>query len=186
MTKILDRLPLLPRTSSIAFGSQHVKMYRDEVLIWISIGLRGEDKLERLSPLFPAVLDTGNTYDFYLNEHHLENWAGIRRVLLPELGRRHVNQQVVTCHAADVWIYSNEPGSQKRRQGTPPFRLYVRSGIAVARQQGDKPITPRLPLLGLPALRNNGLDFWFDSQATHCYLRTAGWRSGIIRSLHKL
>ena len=32
----------------------------------------------------------------------------------------------------------------------------------------------------------NTLDFWFDSEAAYCYLYTAGWRSRIMRVLHKL
>jgi hypothetical protein len=47
-------------------------------------------------------------------------------------------------------------------------------------------ILDRVPLLGLPALRKNALDFWFDSEAGYCYLSTAGWRSKIMRVLHKL
>jgi hypothetical protein len=44
MTRILDRLPLVPRTGPVSFGQRHVTIYRDEVLVWVSIGLHGEDR----------------------------------------------------------------------------------------------------------------------------------------------
>jgi hypothetical protein len=186
MTKILDRLPLMPRTQPVRFGQRQVMLYRDEVLVWISIGLHGEDSPERLSPPFPALLDTANNYDFYLHEHHLLHWAGIRPALLAVLGSKHIHQQQVPCHQADVWIYPNQPGSTELWKGKPPFHLEVPDGVAVAPLIPDKPVDPRLPLLGLPALRKNGLDLWFDSAAAHCYLRTADWRSKLIRWLQKL
>jgi hypothetical protein len=185
MTKILDRLPLMPKTQSVTFGERHVTVYRDELLIWLSLGLPGEERLDLLSPPFPALLDSGNDCDCYLHEHHLVHWAGARPALLTGLGSKHINQQEVPCREADVWIYPNEPGTHRRRAGQPPFRLEIDEGIAVAPQQAEQPIDPRLPVLGFPALRKNGLDFWFDSAAAHCYLRTAGWRSKIIRLLQK-
>jgi hypothetical protein len=185
MTRILDRLPPLPRTGVVAFGERHVTVFHDELLVWVSLGLRGEERLESLSPAFPALLDTGNNCDFYLHEHHLVHWAGIQPALLPVLGRKQINQQEIPCREADVWIYANEPGTHKHSSGKPPVLLEVDDGIAVAPQLPDQSIDPRLPLLGLPALRKNSLDFWFDSTAAHCYLRTADWRSKVIRFFQK-
>src|SRR5438477_11945210 len=103
MTKILDRLPPLPRTETVTFGQRHVAVYRDQLLIWVSLGLRGEEKPDPLAPPFPVLLDTGNNCDFYLHEHHLVHWAGIRPALLTVLGSKHINQQEVPCRDADVW-----------------------------------------------------------------------------------
>ena len=186
MTKILDRLPLFHAATSVAFGERRVRIHRDQLLVWVGIGLRGEDNPERVCPPFPALLDTANNYDFYLHEHHLVVWAGFRPAVLAVLGSKYINQVQTACHEADVWIYPNNPGTSEVRKGKPPFRLRIPSGIAVAPQQPGSPITPRLPLLGLPALRKNALDLWFDSEAALWYLCTAGWRSKIMRLVHRL
>jgi hypothetical protein len=40
--------------------------------------------------------------------------------------------------------------------------------------------------LGFPALRENDLDFWFDSKTGQFSVRTADWRSRLIRLLYRL
>lgn len=186
MTKILDRLPLFPATQSVTFGQRSVRMHRDEVLVWVGISLSGEQRPERVSPPFPALLDTATNFDFYLHEHHLIHWAGYRPTLLTVLGTKIINREEFPRRQADVWIYANKPGTTDLWDGKPPFHLEMPDGIAVSPPKPDRPVTPRLPLLGLPALRRNALDFWFDSKAAHCYLRTADWRSRMIRLLQKL
>jgi hypothetical protein len=88
MTKILDRLPPFAATKSVAFGERHVRIHRDELLVWVGVGLRGDDQPERVCPPFPALLDTANNCEFYLHEHHLVHWAGFRPALLAVLGRK--------------------------------------------------------------------------------------------------
>jgi len=184
--KILDRLPLLPQPKTLSFGQRHVRFLRDEIVLWLSIGLAGERDPQRLSPPFPAMLDTGNNAAFYLHEHHLVQWAGIRPALLEALAVKQVNQRRVPCLKADVWVYPNTPGTWERAPGRRPFRLELREGIAVGPPVPDQTIFPRVPLLGVTALRENGLDFWFDSKAVQCHVWTAGWRSKIMRLLSRL
>jgi hypothetical protein len=186
MSKILDCLPMLPRTQNVPFGERNVTVHRGALLVRLSIGLRGEERLDRLSAPFPALLDSGNNFDFYLHEHHLVNWAAIRPALLATLTTRYINRQPIPCREADVWIYPNLPGSHQRMEGKPPFKLRMKGGIAVGPQMPNQPIFPRLPLLGFSALCNNELDFWFDSKTSHCHVWTAGWRTKIIRLLSKL
>jgi hypothetical protein len=47
--KILDRLPLLPQPKTLSFGQRHVPFLRDEIVVWLSIGLPGENDPQRLS-----------------------------------------------------------------------------------------------------------------------------------------
>jgi hypothetical protein len=181
--KIIARLPLLPRTETISFGQRHVPFHRDEIVVWLSLALQGERDPNRISPPFPAVLDTGNGFPCYLQEYHLLEWAGIRPALLPSLGTKRVNQRNVPCHDADVWIHPNTPGTWDRAPDGPPYRLEVEEGIAVGPSGPEQPIFPRVPLLGVAALRQNGLDFWFDSKAAQCHVWTAGWRNKVMRFL---
>ncbi len=184
--KILDRLPLPTQTETITFGSRHVRFHRDEILVWLSIGLLGERDPRRISPPFPAVLDTGNGAPFYLHEYHLIDWTGIRPTLLALRGTKKVNQQHVPFHEADVWIHPNTPGTWKRALGKQPFRLELEEGIAIGPPVPNQPPFPRVPLLGVAALRSNKLDFWFDSKAARCHVWTAGWRSKIVRLLCRI
>jgi hypothetical protein len=186
MGKILDRLPLVARTGPVSFGQRHVTVFRDELLIWVSVGLHGEESVERLSPPFPALLDSGNNYDFYLNEHHLVHWAGIRPDQVALLGTKYINRQEVPRRQADVWLYPNQPGTTDIWRGKAPFHLEVPDGIAIRPANPEALVEPRLPLLGFPALRTNELDFWFDSKAARCHVWTAGWRGRIVRLLSRL
>jgi hypothetical protein len=181
--KILDRLPLLPQTRTFHFGDRHGPLLRNEIVVWLSIGLRGERDPQRLSPPFPGLIDSGNNSEFYLHEHHLVHWAGIRPDLLALLASRRVNKREVTSHEADVWIYPNLPRTQDRWPGKTPLRLELEEGIAVGPPVADQSIFPRVPLLGLSALRNNRLDFWFESKTAECHVWTADWRSKIMRLL---
>jgi len=184
--KPIDRLPLLTRTEAVTFGQRHVSFHRDEILIWLSVGLPGEHDPRRISPAFPAVLDTGNGSACYLHEHHLIDWAGISPALLGVLRGKRVNQRDVPCLEADVWIHPNTPRTWKRSPRGQPYRLEIREGIAVGPPVPEQPIFPRVPLLGVAALRENGLAFWFDSKAAPCHVWTAGWLSTVMRLLSRL
>ncbi len=172
--KILDRLPLLPQPRTLRFGQRHVPFLRDEIVVWLSVGLPGERDHQRLSPPFPALLDSGNNSAFYLHEHHLAQWAGIRPALLDVLVAKRVNQQNVPCLEADVWLHPNTPGTWERAPGRQPFRSEFGEGMAVGPRVPDQLVFPRVPLLGIAALRENGLDFWFDSKPAQCHVCTAG------------
>jgi len=188
MAKILDRLPLLPRSQNIRFGAhgeRNITFFRDALLVWLSISLRGEEDSRRISPAFPAMLDSGNTCEAYLHEHHLVHWASIQLAVLDTLGRKKINQVEVPFREADVWIYPNLPGTHHRAADRPPRRLVLEEGLAVGPTLPGQPVFPREPLVGFPALRNNDLDFWFDSRNGHASVRTADWRSGIIRLLNR-
>jgi hypothetical protein len=62
------------------------------------------------------------------------------------------------------------------------IRILVSKGIAVHAQDADSP-GPRLPLLGLPAFRGNGLDFWLDPERRHVTVQSRTWRRPLIRLL---
>ena len=79
----------------------------------------------------------------------------------------------------------NVPGTQDSGSGRPPFRLRMGDGIAVYPRDAVPP-GPRLPLLGLPALLNNDLDFWLDPELRHVSVQTRTWRRRIIRLLCRI
>jgi hypothetical protein len=183
--KILDRLPILPDRASLRFGDRYVTVHRDQVLVWVSVHLSGVLEPEGNIPRFPALLDTGNNLGFAVQERHLRDWAGIRHDLLEPLREINVNGQVVGLRKATVWLCSNVPGRQDASPERWPLRLEMRRGIAVY-PPDPGPAGPRLPLLGLPALLENGLDCWLDPDRRHITVQTASWRRRIMRLLCRL
>ncbi len=184
--KILDRLPLLPASRAIRFGPREVRLHQDALVVWLSIGIRGETNWQRISPPFPALLDSGNNSSAYLNEHHLEHWAGIPTLFLRFLKHKRVNEGRIPFRRADIWIHPNVPGTSERDPGRAPFLLELREGIAVSPVLTDRPAFPRVPLVGFRALRENGLDFWLDSRTERFTVWTADWRSRLFRTLCRI
>jgi hypothetical protein len=183
--KILDRLPILKERTSLRFGDRYVTAHRNQVLVWVSVHLSGVLEPEERIPTFPALLDTGNNLGFSVQERHLRDWAGIAPGLLEYLGDIEVNKQVVALRKATVWLHPNVPGRRDAADERRPFRLRMPVGIAVYGPDADPP-GPRLPLLGLPALLDSGLDCWIDPDRLHVTVQSPTWRRPLIRLLGRL
>jgi hypothetical protein len=185
MTRILDRLPILDKRTFPTFDEKSVKVHRNQILVWVSIHLAGVLQPEQNIPKFPALLDTGNNFDFSIQHRHLREWAGVDSALFPLLGDVEIDDQPVDRHEATVWLYPNIPGTRDIPSGSPPFRLSMRKGIAVYARDAVPP-GPRLPLLGLPALLNNDLDFWLDPERRNVSVQTRTWRRRLMRLLGRI
>jgi hypothetical protein len=129
--KILDRLPIQDKRTSLRFDDKYATIHRNQVLVWVSVHLDGVDEPEANIPRFPALLDTGNNVDFSLQYRQLREWAGIAPELLAILGDIEINGQMVKRREATVWLYPNIPGRQDVASDRPPFRLRRSQGIAV-------------------------------------------------------
>jgi hypothetical protein len=180
--KILDRLPIPKDRMSLRFGDRYITVHRNQILAWVSVHLAQVLEPEENVPRFPALLDTGNNFGFSVQERHLREWAGIDPGLLESLGDIEIEGQVVTRREATVWLYPNMPGRQEVTNGRPPFRLKMPKGIVVHTRDAVPP-GPRLPLLGLPALLDNDLDWWLDPQRRQITVQTPTWRRPLIRLL---
>src|SRR5436190_23022677 len=115
--KILDRLPIPEDRTSLRFGDRYVAIHANQILVWVSVHLSGVLVPEENIPRFPALLDTGNNFAFSIQDRHLRAWAGIDPGLLEFFGDIKINEQVVTCRRATVWLYSNIPGRQDAAGG---------------------------------------------------------------------
>jgi hypothetical protein len=183
--KILDRLPIQEKRASLRFGDQSVTVHRNQIFVWVSVHLSGVSEPEENTPRFPALLDTGNNLGFSVQHRHLREWAGIDPVLLEHLGNIDVNAQGVTLRKATVWLYPNIPGRQDADVGGRPFRLTMDKGIGVYSPDAVLP-GPRLPLLGLPALRDSDLDLWLDPERRYITVHPRTWRRPFIRLVCRL
>jgi len=185
MTKILDRLPILDKRTSLAFDGKHVKVHRNQIPVWVSVHQAGVQELEKNIPRLPALLDIGNNFDFAIQHRHLREWGGIDPGLLRVLGHIEIDDRTVDRHEATVWLYPNIPGTRDIASDKPPHLLEMRKGIAVYPREA-MPAGPRLPLLGVAALLNNGLDFWLDPELRAVSVQTRTWRRLMMRLLRKL
>ncbi len=148
--------------------------------MWVSVHLSGIVVPEEKIPKLPALLDTGNNFGFSVQDRHLREWAGIDPDRLEVRGDIAIEGKVVTRREATVRVHPNVLGRLDAAEGLPPFRLDMGKGIAV--YTGDAvPPGPRLPLLGLPALVENDLDFWLDPEWRHVTLEPRTCAGPLIR-----
>src|SRR5262249_60576238 len=123
MTRILHQLPILQTQTSVEFAGKYVTILPDQILVWVSISLKGLLELETNTPYFPALLDTGNSFDFTASHHHLIDWAGIQPQLRPVLGDLQIEKQKVPRHSANVWLHPNIPGKRELSSGKRAYPL---------------------------------------------------------------
>lgn len=185
MSKILDRLPILPARKDEPFGERHARVRRNQILVWVSVHLKGILQPETNTPRVPALLDTGNNFDFSSQHRHLREWAGLDPSALPYLGQVEINDRPVDRYGATVWLHPNVPGTRTVRLQERPHLLEMPRGIAVYARDAD-PLGPRLPLLGLPALLHNDLDLFLDPELRQVTVQTRTWRRQLMRLLARL
>ena len=183
--KILDRVPISEDHASLRFGDRYVTIHANQILVWVSVHLSEVLVPEQTIPRFPALLDTGNNFGFSVQDRHLREWAGIDPGLLEALGDIAIEGKIVTRREATAWVYPTIPGRQEVANEKPPFWLKMAKGIAVYTPDAVTP-GPRLPLLGLPALLNNDLDWWLDPERRHITVQPRTWRRPLIRLLCRL
>jgi hypothetical protein len=172
MPYLLKRLPI-PSADATAFvPGEAIRIYAYEVVVWVSLTARDVLDPSRL-PRFPALLDTGHTHNFSIQEEHLVRWAGLHPEALP-LGRGSVRYQGrrYPLRGAQLWLHGNQPGYWDRVANRPPYRLRVPEGILVYPAGSH---FPRLPLIGLRAVVRNGLRLTVDGKRGLAWLGTGPW-----------
>jgi hypothetical protein len=180
MSKILDHLPVVPRDDSVRVRDETIRVKQAEIIIWVSLSVKSVLLWDPAAPRFPAVLDTGHTHNFSIQEQHLGRWAGIGPESLHLLGHvRHAGKRI-PLHAANMWVHRNVHGERDRLREEPPCLLRLPRGIAV---HPSSDAYPRLPLLGLRAILSNQLSLAVDGERQQVTLRTPDWRTRLLRWL---
>lgn len=157
MSVILDRCPFYEEATEVDTPSGPILIRSYQIVIWVGISVRG-----RLSPPFPAVLDTGHSHNFSIKEEHWELWTGLHSREIPTIGHARVNKQLVELKDAAIAVYSNTPGERDSLRAKSSHLLILSEGIAVHR--ATDPFAPRLPLLGMRALVKNHLQIMIDGE----------------------
>lgn len=92
MTKIIDQLPILEKRTFPRFDDKHVKVHSNQILLWVSIHLTGIVQPEQNTPKIPALLDTGNNFDFSIQHRH----SGSGQALIPLFSRCLATSRLMT------------------------------------------------------------------------------------------
>ncbi len=174
MTIILHDLPYLDRPETVTIQGEQVRLRPFQIIVWVSVHMKGVADLEPNAPRFPAILDTGNNFTFTITERQLVRWAGIRPGLLRLLGPVVLNDIEMERRAANVWIHSNRRGQRHALKPSASYRLELDRGLAIYPDDARRP-GPRLPLLGVRALDDNSLDLRINARRRSVTLKAGRW-----------
>jgi hypothetical protein len=172
MPTILRDLPFfLEKPEDVEFDGRRISIKPDQIMVWAGTTEGEQTEFDPRRPWFPAILDPGFSHSFSIQHEHLIRWAGLDPRWLERGKEVRINKEVVPLYAADVWLHPNVPGKRDRAVGGEPFRLALDTGIAVYPPTLSS--APRLPLLGLRALRLGRLHLTVDCDRCLVTLRTA-------------
>jgi hypothetical protein len=135
MSKILDQLPYSDAIGRPVVCGEEVSVHAHQIIVWVSLSARDSLQLAEDAPKIPAILDTGNTFGFSIAEQQLVRWCGMQPRSLETLGPVLINNQRLNRHSADVWLHPNQPKRRDSFRREPPFRLELRDGIVLFREQ---------------------------------------------------
>jgi hypothetical protein len=156
MAKILDRVPYHNTPGSVAVLGEQLAVLPHQIIVWVSVSLFGATAIEEETPRIPVIFDTGSTFGFSIAERLLVRWCGLQPALLRVVGSVILNGRRLNRHAAKVWLHRNRRGKRDSFPPRPAWPLELRDGIVIYPESPPTP-APRLPLLGLRAITENGL-----------------------------
>jgi hypothetical protein len=163
--RILRNLPFLDVPSWVTVAGERLDVRAYQIIVWVTVSVG--DALGPDAPRFPAVLDTGHSHNFSIQEGQLLRWATLRQDTLEEVKKILVNRQEVPLLKARVWVHRNKPGTAELLPR--PVRQDVPDGIAVYPTGAPNP--PRLPLLGMRLLTRNKLKLTVDGDKMRVSLK---------------
>jgi hypothetical protein len=174
MPAIVRRLPYFSQPMEISVQGQRIALKADQIIVWISVSQQGVKKFRPEIRQLPAIFDTGCNHSLVIRREHLLAWAGLNPDRLEKFRNIRVQGREASQIAANVWLHRNVPGQRDARPGVAPHLMELPRGIAVLRETADDNY-PRLPLLGLRALRMAKLDAHISGTRCQLTLRTTPW-----------
>lgn len=172
MSVLLNRSPFFDDSSLVSFGNERILVRGNQVIAWISLTIRRVTEPNPISVPFPAIVDTGFSHSFAINERHLIAWAGMRPETMDILSTVRDRGQRIQLRAANIWCHCNQRRVRDQLTTHSPIGLAAPKGIAVY-PDGD---FPRLPILGLRVIAENDLILKVDGPRREATLRTGrGW-----------
>src|SRR5882672_8391737 len=86
--------------STVECQGETVEVRATQIIVSVSL---------KLGRVFPAILDTGHTHNFSINEKQLREWAGLRVEDMEILGHIWVLKQRVPVATSDFWLHGKTP-----------------------------------------------------------------------------
>ncbi len=172
MPVILRKLPFFNRVTTRPVPGGTVPILPYQIVLSVSIAPTGEEELHPRALRFPAVLDTGFNKAFLLREEHLNQWAGLRREHLRQIGEITAYGQKVPLFRGNLWFHRNVAGWLEEASNLSPFCVDLNRGIAVCPAGMTQ---PRLPLLGLRGLAAANVQLSFHWWKRLVSIRTTPW-----------
>ena len=133
-----------------------VRVYHDQIVVWVSLAMPTMTALPPGFPVFPIVIDTGFNDAFRMQERQAEAWMtpAVISGLTPNAKYLRIGTEAISGRDAVLWLHPNIPGAQPDLSGLPvPLRLPLG---AILTPPGSA-VTKEKPLLGLRAIRFNKL-----------------------------
>lgn len=172
MPAIIRNIPFFARPTTVQVRGRSVRVKHDQIIVWVSVSEMGLRQLHRDTPRLPAILDTGSNHNFVIRRSQLLQWAGIHPEYLRNLGPTRLHGRTLPQLAANVWLHPNRTGLRDEFAGEPPFLLECQGGIVVIPELHDQ-AEPRLPVIGLRAVRSNNLHLSIDGRRRQVSIRTS-------------
>jgi hypothetical protein len=170
MTTILRSLPYFDASTVVVVRNQQVSIKAHQIVVWVSLTESEQREVTTGTPCFPAILDTGFSHNFGIREEHLIRWAGTQPGYLRKIGEIRVNNVTASLHDADVWLHRKQPGKRDGSGKDSPFSMELSQGIVVYPARALN--APRLPVVGLRALKWARLHLSIDGEHRRVWLRT--------------
>lgn len=173
MPRLLDHMPFPHESGEVVVRSvgERVRVRGNQIILWVSLTRERVKSPNPAAIPFPVILDTGHTHSLSIQERHLFAWAGFRPDILSLLGSVRERGQRVLLREANIWVHQNMRGVRDELTHRPPHLVEAERGIAVY-PAGE---FPRLPILGLRAIAENGLILKINDLKREATLRTPFW-----------
>ena len=179
MATLIRKLPFDEKRSIVRVAGQEVLILPRQIIVWVSIESPELARIGPDAPRFPAVLDNGYNEDFIIRQEQVLRWTRLPLQRIRAVGLQEVHGQKVPVFPANLWLHRNQPGQRDQFSDRPPVWLPLDEGVAVC-PAGMKN-APRLPLLGMRALRRSRLQLHVDFDACHVSIRTTTWLTRLLR-----
>ena len=82
-------------------GLERIPIKPYQIVVWVSVTARAVIELPRDAPRFPAVLDTGHSHNFSIQDKQLTQGAALEVATLPRIASMRERGRHLPLHAAN-------------------------------------------------------------------------------------
>lgn len=141
-----------------------LRAYHDQLVVWATL-TPGKQPPPASPSLFPVLLDTGFNETFVMQRRQAEAWLtpAVFATFPGHPFQLKIGPELIPAWNVSLWVYPNVPGARDPDSSGSPVR--IRAVPAIWLTPSGSAYTKEKPLLGLRALRFNGLSLRIDGAA---------------------